>query len=189
MPSWSQRPSPRPSPWQAAARGSSLPQRCLSPRTATRRFATLHHLRIVLDVAPAETENSRTATVARITEILTDDSCLRMGKVNTDGHEMHPDYPVELKTQGESKYAWSLLKWMPTTPAQGEFRPLSESPPLVERYRRPAQRAASQFPAWTARPLMCWRRGTRCQRGSSMRLAVQCEHNRHGRCLSYTASV
>jgi hypothetical protein len=62
-------------------------------------------VRIVVDAAPAETENSRTATVAGITAIPTDDSRLRTGKFSADGHEMHLAYPVELKAQGESKYA------------------------------------------------------------------------------------
>jgi branched-chain amino acid transport system substrate-binding protein len=56
----------------------------------------------------------------------TDDDCFGKGVIRSDGLAIHPSFLWEVKTPGESKHDWDLLKPVATTPADEAFRPLAE---------------------------------------------------------------
>jgi branched-chain amino acid transport system substrate-binding protein len=86
---------------------------------------TLHYLKTVADMGPAEAKKSGAATVARMKKIPTDDDCFGKGYIRVDGRGVFPAYLFEVKkpTQPEG---WDLYRLVVTTPAEEAVRPLNE---------------------------------------------------------------
>lgn len=95
--------------------------------------STLHYLKTVMDMGPAEARKDGAATVARMKAMPTDDDCFGPGSIRIDGRKIHPSYLWEVKTPAESKGAWDYYKPVATTPADQAFRPLDKGGcPLVK---------------------------------------------------------
>lgn len=94
--------------------------------------ATLHYLKTVADIGPAEAKRDGAALVARMRAMPTDDDCFGRGSIRTDGRKIHPCYLFRAKAPSESRNPWDLLTHVGTTPAEEAFRPLAEGGcPLV----------------------------------------------------------
>jgi branched-chain amino acid transport system substrate-binding protein len=94
---------------------------------------TLHYLKTVKDMGPAQAKLSGAETVARMKSMPTDDDCFGPGKIREDGRKIHPAYLFEVKQPSESKHQWDLYKLIGTTPAEDAFRPLSDNAcPMVK---------------------------------------------------------
>jgi branched-chain amino acid transport system substrate-binding protein len=87
---------------------------------------TLHYLKAVADLGPAEAKRSGAATVARMKQMPTDDDAFGSGYIREDGRGMFPAYLFEVKKPSESKSSWDLYKLAATTPAEEAVRPLNE---------------------------------------------------------------
>ena len=85
---------------------------------------TLHYLKAVADMGPAEAKKSGRATVERMKAMPTDDDCFGKGTIREDGRKIHPSYLFQVKKPSESKHEWDLLTLVSTTPADEAFRPL-----------------------------------------------------------------
>jgi branched-chain amino acid transport system substrate-binding protein len=88
---------------------------------------TLHYLKTVNAMGPAQAKISGAETVARMKAMPTDDDCFGPGKIREDGRKIHPAYLFEVKKPSESKHDWDLYKLIGTTPAEEAFRPLSDN--------------------------------------------------------------
>ena len=86
---------------------------------------TWHYLKAVAAMGVADAKKSGTATVARMKAMPTDDDCFGPGTLRADGRCLHPVNLYEVKSPGESKYAWDYYKLLATTPADQGFRPLN----------------------------------------------------------------
>ena len=94
---------------------------------------TLHYLKTVKDMGPAQAKLDGAATVARMKAMPTDDDCFGPGKIREDGRKIHPAYLFEVKKPEESRHEWDLYKLIGSTDADDAFRPLSENAcPLVK---------------------------------------------------------
>jgi branched-chain amino acid transport system substrate-binding protein len=89
--------------------------------------STLHYLKTVAAMGPAEARKSGAATVARMKAMPTDDDAFGPGSIREDGRGVFPAYLFQVKTPAESKSAWDLYKLVATTPADKAVRPLSDS--------------------------------------------------------------
>ncbi len=85
--------------------------------------STLHYLKAV------ETTGSDKASVVRaeMAKNQVNDMFTKDGYIREDGRMVHDMYLAQVKTPAESKNAWDLYKIIRTIPADGAFRPLSES--------------------------------------------------------------
>jgi len=88
--------------------------------------SALHFLKVAAEMGAAKAKESGAATVARMKAMPTDDDCFGKGVIRSDGLAIHPSFLWEVKTPGESKHDWDLLKPVATTPADEAFRPLAE---------------------------------------------------------------
>jgi branched-chain amino acid transport system substrate-binding protein len=88
--------------------------------------ATLHYLKAVADLGPANAKADGRATVARMKAMQTDDDCFGTGYIREDGRKIHPSYLFEVKSPSESRGPWDFYKPVATMPADQAFRPLSE---------------------------------------------------------------
>ncbi len=94
--------------------------------------ATLHYLKAVADLGPAQAKADGAATVARMKAMPTDDDCYGQGSIRADGRHIHPSYLFQAKAPEESRGEWDGLKLVATTPAEEAFRPLNQGGcPLV----------------------------------------------------------
>ena len=94
--------------------------------------ATLHYLKAVADLGPAQAKADGAATVARMKAMPTDDDCYGQGSIRADGRHIHPSYLFQAKSPEESHGEWDGLKLVATTPAEQAFRPLNQGGcPLV----------------------------------------------------------
>ncbi len=94
--------------------------------------ATLHYLKAVADLGPAQAKADGAATVARMKAMPTDDDCYGRGSIRADGRHIHPSYLFQAKAPEESRGEWDGLKLVATTPAEEAFRPLNQGGcPLV----------------------------------------------------------
>ena len=94
--------------------------------------ATLHYLKAVADLGPAQAKADGAATVARMKAMPTDDDCYGRGSIRADGRHIHPSYLFQAKAPEESRGGWDGLKLVATTPAEEAFRPLNQGGcPLV----------------------------------------------------------
>jgi len=93
---------------------------------------TLHYLKTVADMGPAEAKKSGAATVARMKKMPSEDDAFGKGYIREDGRGVFPAYLFEVKKPAESKSDWDLYKLVATTPAEDAVRPLNEGGcPLV----------------------------------------------------------
>ncbi|MFL5332772.1 MAG: ABC transporter substrate-binding protein, partial [Geminicoccaceae bacterium] len=88
--------------------------------------STLHYLKTVADMGPAEAKKSGAATIARMKQMPTDDDAFGRGSIREDGRGVFPAYLFQVKTKEESSGPWDLYKLVATTPAAEAVRPLSE---------------------------------------------------------------
>ena len=94
--------------------------------------ATLHYLKAVADLGPAQAKADGAAVVARMKAMPTDDDCYGQGSIRADGRHIHPSYLFQAKAPEESRGEWDGLKLVATTPAEEAFRPLNQGGcPLV----------------------------------------------------------
>ena len=85
---------------------------------------TLHYLKAVAALGPAEAKLSGRMTVARMKSIPTDDDAFGKGRIRVDGRGEFPSYLLQVKTPAESKGEWDLYKLIATTPAAEVVHPL-----------------------------------------------------------------
>jgi branched-chain amino acid transport system substrate-binding protein len=88
--------------------------------------ATLHYLKTVADMGPAEAKKNGAATVARMKAMPTDDDVFGPGRIREDGRKIHPSYLFQAKAPSESRHEWDLLKLVATTPAEDAWRSLAD---------------------------------------------------------------
>jgi branched-chain amino acid transport system substrate-binding protein len=95
--------------------------------------SSLHYLKTVAAMGPAEAKKDGAATVARMKAMPTDDDCFGPGSIRVDGRKIHPSYLWEVKQPSESKGPWDYYKPLASTPADKAFRPLDKGGcPLVK---------------------------------------------------------
>ena len=88
--------------------------------------ATLHYLKTVADMGPAEAKKSGVDTVARMKRIPVEDDCFGKTTIREDGRNLTPAYLFEVKKPSESKGPWDYFKQVATTPGDQAYRPVSE---------------------------------------------------------------
>jgi branched-chain amino acid transport system substrate-binding protein len=94
---------------------------------------TLHYLKAVHDMGPAEAKKNGAATVARMKKMPVDDDCFGETTIREDGRNLTPAYLFEVKQPSESKGPWDYYKLLVTTPGDQAYRPLAEGHcPLVK---------------------------------------------------------
>ncbi len=94
---------------------------------------TLHYLKAVHDMGPAEAKKDGAATVARMKKIPVDDDCFGKTTIREDGRNLTPAYLFEVKQPSESKGPWDYYKLLVTTPGDQAYRPLADGHcPLVK---------------------------------------------------------
>ncbi len=95
--------------------------------------STLHYLKAVADMDPAQAKNDGAAVIARMKAMPTDDDAFGPGRIREDGRKLHPAYLMEVKSPSESTGPFDVFKLIATIPADQAFRPLSEGGcPLVK---------------------------------------------------------
>jgi len=87
---------------------------------------TLHYLKTVAAMGPAEAKKSGAATVARMKQMPTEDDAFGKGSIRADGRGLFPAYLFEVKKAAERKSPWDLYKLLVTTPASEAVHPLGE---------------------------------------------------------------
>ena len=85
---------------------------------------TLHYLKAVAALGPAEAKVSGRMTVARMKSIPTDDDAFGKARIRIDGRPEFSSYLLQVKTPAESKSEWDLYKLIATTPAAEVVHPL-----------------------------------------------------------------
>jgi branched-chain amino acid transport system substrate-binding protein len=80
----------------------------------------MHYLKAV---QAAGTDEAK-AVVAKMREMPVNDFFAKGGKLREDGRMVHDMYLMQVKTPGESKGEWDLLKLIETIPGDRAFRPL-----------------------------------------------------------------
>jgi branched-chain amino acid transport system substrate-binding protein len=94
---------------------------------------TLHYLKAVHDIGPAEAKKDGAATVARMKKMPVDDDCFGKTTIREDGRNLTPAYLFEVKQPSESKGPWDYYKLLVTTPGDQAYRPLADGHcPLVK---------------------------------------------------------
>ncbi len=87
--------------------------------------STLHYLKTMAAMGPAEAKKSGAATVARMKAMPTEDDAFGKGSIRADGRGYFPAYLVQVKKPSESKYAWDYYHILETTPASEVMHPLN----------------------------------------------------------------
>jgi len=88
--------------------------------------ATLHYLKTVADMGPAQAKKSGVETVARMKRIPVEDDCFGKTTIREDGRNLTPAFLFEVKKPSESKGPWDYFKQVAMTPGDQAYRPLSE---------------------------------------------------------------
>ncbi len=88
--------------------------------------ATLHYLKAVADMGPAEAKRSGRATIERMKRMPTEDDCFGKGAIRADGRGIFPAYLFQVKTPAESTGPWDLYNLKVTTPPGEALHPLGE---------------------------------------------------------------
>jgi branched-chain amino acid transport system substrate-binding protein len=88
--------------------------------------SSLHYLKTVTAMGPAQARLDGAATIARMKAMPTEDDCFGAGSIRADGRCIHPSYLWEVKTPAESKGPWDYYKPLASTPADKAFRPLDK---------------------------------------------------------------
>jgi branched-chain amino acid transport system substrate-binding protein len=86
--------------------------------------STLHYLKAVAELGPAEARRSGAAAVAQMKRMPTDDDAFGQGSVRADGRGLFPAYLFEVKAPADRKEPWDLYKLLATTPASEAVHPL-----------------------------------------------------------------
>lgn len=87
--------------------------------------STLHYLKTVAAMGPAEAKKSGRTVIARMKSIPTEDDAFGKGSLRADGRGEFPAYLFQVKTKAESKTEWDLYKLVHTTPASEALHPLN----------------------------------------------------------------
>lgn len=87
--------------------------------------STIHYLKAVKALGPAEAKKSGRAVVAKMKALPTDDDAFGQGRIRADGRGEFPAYLFQIKTPAESKGEWDLYKLVRTTPAADVLHPLN----------------------------------------------------------------
>ena len=88
--------------------------------------ATLHYLKAVADLGPAEAKRSGAAAVTRMKAMPAEDDVFGRSAVRADGRVMHTAYLFEAKAPQDSRGAWDYYKVVAAVPPEEAFRPLNE---------------------------------------------------------------
>ncbi len=92
--------------------------------------STMHYLNAI----KASKTDDAGAVMAMMKSTPINDFFATNGRIRADGRMVHDMYVYEVKKPSESKYPWDYYKLVTTIPADGAFRPLSESVcPLVKK--------------------------------------------------------
>ena len=111
--------------WDLNARTRAFTKRVL-PRTpdnypnqahASGYAITLHYLKAVAALGPAQAMQSGRQAVAQMKAMPTDDDAFGPGSIRADGRGVFPAYLFEVKKPSESKYPWDYYKLLHTSPA------------------------------------------------------------------------
>ncbi len=95
--------------------------------------STLHYLKSVADMGPAEAKKDGAATVARMKKMDVEDDCSGKTKIREDGRNLTPAHLFEVKKPSESKGPWDYYKLVATTSGDEAYRPLAAGHcPLVK---------------------------------------------------------
>ncbi len=95
--------------------------------------STLHYLKSVADMGPAEAKKDGAATVARMKKMDVEDDCFGKTKIREDGRNLTPAHLFEVKKPSESKGPWDYYKLVATTSGDEAYRPLAAGHcPLVK---------------------------------------------------------
>ena len=95
--------------------------------------STLHYLKSVADMGPAEAKKDGAATVARMKKMDVEDDCFGKTKIREDGRNLTPAHLFEVKTPSESKGPGDYYQLVATTPGDEAYRPLAAGHcPLVK---------------------------------------------------------
>ncbi len=86
---------------------------------------TLHYLKTVAAMGPAEAKKSGRDTVARLKGIATDDDAFGAGRIRADGQGEFPAFLWRVKKPSESKSEWDVFDLVATTPADQAIYPLN----------------------------------------------------------------
>ncbi len=87
--------------------------------------STLHYLKSVADMGPAQARKDGAATVARMKKMDVEDDCFGKTKIREDGRNLTPAHLFEVKKPSESKAPWDYYKLVATTPGDDAYRPLA----------------------------------------------------------------
>jgi len=86
---------------------------------------TLHYLKAVAALGPAQTMKSGRQAVAQMKSMPTDDDAFGHGSIRADGRGVFPAYLFEVKKPSESKYPWDYYRLLHTSPASEVLHPLN----------------------------------------------------------------
>jgi branched-chain amino acid transport system substrate-binding protein len=100
------------------------PQNYPNQAHASSYASTLHYLKTVSAVGPAEAKKSGAATVARMKAMPTEDDAFGTGSIRQDGRGSFPAYLVRVKKPAESKGPWDYYDVVTTTPAAEVLHPV-----------------------------------------------------------------
>ena len=87
---------------------------------------TLHYLKSVAAMGPANAMKSGRDTVAKMKSLPTEDDAFGKGSIRADGRGVFPAYLFTVKTAAESKGPWDLYKLEHTSPPSEVLHPLSD---------------------------------------------------------------
>jgi branched-chain amino acid transport system substrate-binding protein len=88
--------------------------------------ATLHYLKAVAAMGPADAMKSGRTTIAKMKSMPTEDDAFGAGSIRADGRGVFPAYLFEVKQPNESKGPWDLYKLLHTSPASEVLHPLND---------------------------------------------------------------
>ena len=88
--------------------------------------ANWHCLKAMAAVGLDKAKASGRAIVQQMKAMPTDDPLFGKGSVRADGRALHPMYLFQVKTPGESHYAWDYYKLLRRIDAADAFRPLAD---------------------------------------------------------------
>lgn len=87
---------------------------------------TLHYLKAVAALGPAQAKKSGAVTVAKMKELPTDDDAFGPGSIRIDGRAALPAYLLQVKSPAESKGPWDYCKVVSTASSADATKPLNE---------------------------------------------------------------
>jgi branched-chain amino acid transport system substrate-binding protein len=88
--------------------------------------ATLHYLKTVYDMGPAEAKKDGVATVNRMKKMPVEDDCFGKTTIREDGRNLTPSFLFQVKKPSESKGPWDYYNLVASTPGTEAYRPLAD---------------------------------------------------------------